>query len=189
MILKKEALNLNEIISAAIQDITNEIHKTKAGRLKVLYFPDGDIFVEADRTRITQVIWNLLTNAAKFTKEGYITVSARKKQEDPGQQNEEKYNGYVIITVKDTGCGIDSEILPKLFTKFASKSFSGTGLGLYISRSIIEAHGGKIWAANNKNEFNDKEAGATFAFMMPIITKSEQRQLTQSDMKRMDRVN
>jgi two-component system, OmpR family, sensor histidine kinase VicK len=189
MILKKEALNLNEIISAAIQDITNEIQKTKLGRLKVLYFPDGDIFVEADRTRITQVIWNLLTNAAKFTKEGYITVSARKKQEDPGQQNAEKYNGYVIITVKDTGCGIDSEILPKLFTKFASKSFSGTGLGLYISRSIIEAHGGKIWAANNKNEFNDKEAGATFAFMMPIITKSEQRQLTQSDMKRMDRVN
>ena len=189
MILKKEALNLNEIISTAIQDITNEIHKTKPGRLKVLYFPDGDIFVEADRTRITQVIWNLLSNAAKFTKEGYITVSARKKQEVPGQQNEQKYNRYVIITVKDTGCGIDSEILPKLFTKFASKSFSGTGLGLYISRSIIEAHGGQIWAANNRNEFNGKEAGATFTFTMPIITKSEQRQLTQADMKRMDRVN
>jgi signal transduction histidine kinase len=69
MVLKKEAFNLNEIISTAIQDITSEIQKTKPGRIKVLYFPEGQVYVEADRTRITQVIWNLLTNAAKFTKE------------------------------------------------------------------------------------------------------------------------
>ena len=189
MVLKKEAFNLNEIISTAIQDITSEIQKTNPGRIKVLYFPEGDFYVEADRTRLTQVIWNLLTNAAKFTKEGYIAVSVRKKQEDPEQQNEEKNNGYVIISVKDTGCGIDSEISPKLFTKFASKSFSGTGLGLYISRSIIEAHGGNIWAANNNDEFNKKEAGATFTFTMPIIAKSQQRQLTQLGLRRVDRVD
>ena len=185
MVLKKKEFNLNEIITTSIQDITNEIQQNNPGGLKVLYFPKQDIYVEADRTRIAQVIWNLLSNAAKFTKEGYIAVSVSKKQEGPEQQNKGG-NGYVTISVKDTGCGIDSEILPKLFTKFASKSFSGTGLGLYISRSIVEAHGGKIWAVNNKDEYTGEEGGATFTFTMPIITKSEQSELTQLGLKRMD---
>jgi signal transduction histidine kinase len=68
------------------------------------------------------------------------------------------------VSISDTGIGIDSEILPRLFTKFATKSTTGTGLGLFISKSIIEAHGGKIWGENN----DDK--GATFAFSLPIIT-------------------
>ena len=69
----------------------------------------------------------------------------------------------VLITIKDTGKGIDPEIFPRLFEKFATNSFSGTGLGLYISKAIIEAHGGRIWAENNKNE-----KGATFNFTLPM---------------------
>ena len=70
----------------------------------------------------------------------------------------------IIISIKDNGTGIDSEIYPRLFTKFASKSFQGTGLGLFISKNIIEAHGGKIWAKNNEDG-----NGATFSFSLPII--------------------
>ena len=81
----------------------------------------------------------------------------RKKEEDDYDKQ------YVVISVKDTGQGIDPEILPKLFTKFATKSDRGTGLGLYISKNIIEAHGGKMWAKNN---FDGR--GATFAFSLPI---------------------
>jgi signal transduction histidine kinase len=68
-----------------------------------------------------------------------------------------------VISVKDTGQGIDPEILPKLFTKFATKSQTGTGLGLFISKSIVESYGGKIWAENNKDT-----KGATFSFSLPM---------------------
>jgi signal transduction histidine kinase len=107
--------------------------------------------VEADRERIIQVISNLLSNAVKFTKHGTIYVS------------EENKDGQVIVSVKDTGTGIDSEIIPRLFTKFTSKSQTGTGLGLFLSRSILEAHGGKIWAKNNNDE-----KGSTFTFTLPL---------------------
>ena len=69
----------------------------------------------------------------------------------------------VLISIKDTGTGIDPDIMPRLFTKFISKSVAGTGLGLFISKSIIEAHGGKIWAENNADG-----KGATFAFSLPL---------------------
>jgi two-component system, OmpR family, sensor histidine kinase VicK len=71
-----------------------------------------------------------------------------------------------LINIKDTGCGIDPSILPKLFSKFVTKSEEGrgTGLGLYISKNIIEAHGGKIWAANNNHG-----KGATFSFSLPVV--------------------
>lgn len=99
------------------------------------------------------ILSNLLSNAAKFTKEGSIRVAAERK------------SSQIVISVKDTGTGIDSEILPRLFTKFATKSeVGGTGLGLFISKSIIEAHGGKIWAENNI----DGEKGATFYFSLPL---------------------
>lgn len=78
----------------------------------------------------------------------------------------ERKNSEAIVSVKDTGRGIDPEILPKLFTKFATISSSGTGLGLFISKSIIEAHGGRIWAGNNSNG-----KGATFGFSLPITQK------------------
>src|SRR5215831_7631050 len=110
-----------------------------------------DIIIHADKGRISQVISNLLTNAIKFTKQGTIFVNVEKKKNS------------VIVCVKDPGQGIDSSLLPRLFTKFASKSYKGTGLGLFISKSIIEAHGGKIWAENNI-----EGKGATFGFSLPL---------------------
>ena len=104
-----------------------------------------DISVVGDRNRITQVISNLLDNALKFTSEGVVSVDIERKKKREEQDHQEE----AIVTVEDTGSGIHPEIFPKPFTKFSSKSFSGTGLGLYISKSIIEAHGGKIWAQIN----------------------------------------
>ena len=119
-----------------------------------------DIFVVGDRNRITQVISNLLENALKFTSEGVVSVGVARKKKQEEREHEE-----AIVTVEDTGSGISPEIFPRLFSKFSSKSFSGTGLGLYISKNIIEAHGGKIWAHNN----NDKgKHGATFSFSLPL---------------------
>jgi signal transduction histidine kinase len=168
LILNKEQFNLNDVISNAIQDHKNEIEKTN-GNLKLLYksndYEDDNIFVEADRTRLSQVISNLIRNAIKFTKEGIILITARK---DSNNGNNNNNNNQVIISVKDTGSGIDPEILPRLFSKFATKSFEGTGLGLFISKSIIEDHGGRIWAENNPDG-----KGATFSFSIPIISAQQ----------------
>ena len=117
-----------------------------------------EIFVDADKGRISQVIHNLLDNAIKFTNVGVISINAQIKNDDE----------QLVVSVKDTGSGIDPEIMPKLFTKFATKSDTGSGtglgLGLYISKSIVEAHGGKIWAENNKDV-----KGSTFYFSLPLI--------------------
>jgi signal transduction histidine kinase len=162
--LNKEKFNLNDVITNAIDDMIlnrelkiekNDNNSNNTDNIKLLYSPK-DIFVEADRTRLTQVIYNLLSNAIKFTKEGRITITIEKKD------NQEE----VVVSIKDTGIGIDSEILPKLFSMFATKSFSGTGLGLFICKSIIEAHGGTIWAENNNN--NDGKKGSTFYFTLPV---------------------
>src|SRR3712207_1974445 len=110
-----------------------------------------DLIVRADRDRILQVLSNLLDNALKFTKEGEISITAEPRDKD------------LIVMVKDSGSGIDPEILPKLFEKFVSKSEKGTGLGLFVSKNIIQAHGGRIWAENNPDGI-----GATFAFSIPI---------------------
>ena len=121
-----------------------------------------DIFVVGDRNRIMQVISNLLDNALKFTSEGVVSVDvARKKKQEEQQDHQEE----AIVTIEDTGSGINPEIFPRLFAKFSSKSFSGTGLGLYISKNIIEAHGGKILAQNN-NEHG--KHGATFSFSLSL---------------------
>jgi signal transduction histidine kinase len=77
--------------------------------------------------------------------------------------NKNGNNNAVVISIKDNGVGIDKDVLPELFTKFTSKSFQGTGLGLYISKNIVEAHGGRIWAKNN-----DDGKGATFSFSIPL---------------------
>ena len=145
--LNKEKFNLSEVIASAIEDGERRIDDSK---IKIEYTPKN-IMIEADRERITQVISNLLNNAFKFTKQGTIYVS------------EENKDGQIRVSIKDKGTGIDSEIMPRLFTKFTSKSQTGTGLGLFISKSIIEAHGGKIWAENNSDG-----KGSTFTFTLPL---------------------
>ena len=156
--LNKEQLNLNTLISGVVEDHGEKVNEVGKSIVKILVsFEQGTnnnknpIFVEADKFRLTQVISNLLHNAIKFTLKGHITISTEKTDSD------------AIIRVKDTGSGIDPEIYPRLFSKFASKSYQGTGLGLFISKSIVEAHGGKIWVENNKNE-----NGVTFIFTLPL---------------------
>lgn len=153
--LHKERFNINGIIENVVQGYRNQIQgQNKVGlAIEILFVPNEDvILVEADKGRLIQVISNLLDNSFKFTKstsegKGKITIISEKK------------DNKVTVSVMDTGTGIDPEIFPKLFSRFASKSFSGTGLGLFISKSIIEEHGGKIWAQNNPNG-----RGATFSF-------------------------
>jgi signal transduction histidine kinase len=152
--LNIERVNLNELISDIIEDYVNEIEKTNKG-IKILHEPQNQIIeVEADKNRLTQVISNLLSNAIKFTKKGIIRVT------------EEVKDSKALVCIKDTGQGIDPEIFPRLFSKFAAKSETGTGLGLFISKSIVEAHGGKIWAENNADY--DGKKGATFTFSIPL---------------------
>jgi signal transduction histidine kinase len=111
--------------------------------------------IRADKTRLFEVLSNLLRNAIKFTKKGMIAVTLEERE------------GHAIVRVKDTGSGIDAAILPRLFEKFATNSDQGTGLGLYLSKGIIEAHNGRIWAENNPDG-----KGATFTFTLPTITES-----------------
>jgi signal transduction histidine kinase len=161
--LRKERFNLNDAILDVIGDDRKQI--TNAN-VKVMYEPGNSVtVVEADRRRLTQVISNLLNNAIKFTKEGTVTVTTTVKRKDNGDAG-----GEIVVAVKDTGTGIDHELMPRLFTKFATKSYQGTGLGLYISKSIIEAHGGKMWAENNNYGDHDiKHKGATFYFTLPVV--------------------
>ena len=161
--LRKERFNLNDAILDVIEDDRKQI--TNAN-VKVMYEQgNGITVVEADRRRLTQVISNLLNNAIKFTKEGTVTVTTTVKRKDNGDAG-----GEIVVAVKDTGTGIDHELMPRLFTKFATKSYQGTGLGLFISKSIIEAHGGKMWAENNNYGDHDiKHKGATFYFTLPVV--------------------
>jgi signal transduction histidine kinase len=134
---------------------------------------NNSIIIEADEGKLTQVIDNILDNAFTFTDaDGSVTVTLEKQEAQPKQQQEQKQQQqYANIIVKDTGAGIDPQILPRLFTKFATKSHKGTGLGLYISKSIVESHGGKIWAENNKDG-----KGATFTISLPLSTlKAKER--------------
>ena len=165
MKINKQSFNLNELIFRILQDFSIQL-KDDTG-IKLNYRSDGDVWVNADKNRIIQVISNLLDNAIKFTKAGTILVELAIRK------NEKKIadNNQVIVSIKDEGPGIDPSIMPKLFTKFASKSEKGTGLGLFISKSIIEAHGGKMGAENNADG-----KGATFAFTLPI-QKPDQQQL------------
>jgi signal transduction histidine kinase len=167
--LDKKWTNLSDVILSAVRDMKTRILN---GKSMILYEPQ-EIFVEADRERIAQVLSNLLSNAVKFS-QGEIRITAyitrgherRDYREDVGKGNNTSSTGdddNVIISIRDSGVGISPEIKPKLFSKFATKSFDGIGLGLFISKNIVEAHGGKLWGENNA----DGE-GATFAFSLPI---------------------
>jgi signal transduction histidine kinase len=163
--LKKELLDLNELISNIIEDYKTIIAKDNQN-VKLYFNPSQyALFVEADKERIGGVISNLLNNAIKFTKQGEIFVSTEKKD------NNNSNNPYALVTVKDTGEGIDPEILPKIFSKFITKSFEGLGLGMYIAKNIVEAHDGKIWTDNNNNNNNNNKngnRGAIFYFTLPV---------------------
>ena len=162
--LKKDEFNLNDVIVNCINDLTMNRafnNNDKEKKQKILYEPN-DILLKADRGRVSQVISNLLSNAAKFTPAGTISIVSHLNS------NPEMKNNEVIINVNDNGQGIDPDMLPKLFSKFATKSFSGTGLGLFISKSIVEAHGGRIWAQNNADG-----QGSTFSFTLPIDHNKE----------------
>jgi signal transduction histidine kinase len=160
--LNKEIFDLNQVISNIIEDHKSIILKEN-NKVKLLFYPSKEILlVEADKERIVGVISNLLSNAIKFSKEGKIFVSTEMKDNNNNNNN----NFHALVTVKDTGEGIDPEILPKIFSKFITKSFEGLGLGLYISKNIVEAHGGKIRAENNNKNGNH---GATFYFTLPLI--------------------
>lgn len=160
--LEKERFNIFDLVSEVVDDHRERIKDSSNKNIELRYDSDEDgkrrIFVEADRGRITQVLTNLLNNALKFTDEGQITVSTYQNNDSNNNKDE------VTVRVVDTGSGIDNGIYPKIFSKFATKSHQGTGLGLFISKSIIEAHGGRIWAKNNTDG-----RGATFIFTIPII--------------------
>lgn len=160
--LEKERFNIFDLVSEVVDDHRERIKDSRNKNIELCYDSDEDgkhqLFVEADRGRITQVLTNLLNNALKFTDEGQITVSTYQNNDSNDNKDE------VTVRVVDTGSGIDNGIYPKIFSKFATKSHQGTGLGLFISKSIIEAHGGRIWAKNNTDG-----RGATFIFTIPII--------------------
>ncbi|HEV2192368.1 MAG TPA: HAMP domain-containing sensor histidine kinase [Nitrosopumilaceae archaeon] len=155
--LKKEKFDLTELISCVIEDfkcsIENSLYNAK--NIKVLFESTKKILVEADKDRLYQVITNLIDNAFKFTEGGSIEITVEKKDEE-----------IAVITVKDSGSGIDPHILSGLFSKFITISVKGTGLGLFISKNIIETHGGKIWAKNNSGG-----KGASFIFAIPILAQ------------------
>jgi len=181
LILNKRRFNLNENIEKMVFEIIDQVRITKNDSLyddnnndsdvKIIFEShkrEGrkglrDTFVEADDLRIYQVISNLLSNALKFTNKGTISVTT---QDDIAK-------GEFVVAVKDTGCGISYDMMPKLFSKFATGSSSeGVGLGLFISKSIVESHGGKIWAENNIDNNNGDAAslkGTTFAFSLPLV--------------------
>jgi two-component system sensor histidine kinase VicK len=156
--LEKERFNIYEILSDVVKDFTGRIISDNKNVELVYDQKDTNhppIIVEADKGRITQVLSNILNNALKFTNEGQIIVRV----------HESDNKKEIIVSITDTGSGINKDIFAKLFSKFATKSSQGTGLGLYISKSIVEAHGGKIWAENNKDK-----AGATFMFILPVVS-------------------
>jgi two-component system, OmpR family, sensor histidine kinase VicK len=155
--LKNERFALNELIQNVIYEFSSQNERDKR-HVKISFLPREDFIIEGDKGRISQVVFNLLSNAIKFTEEhGSVVISTEERKEEG-----ERF--FVVILIKDTGIGIDPAILPRLFTKFASKSErGGTGLGLYISKSIIEAHCGRIWA-----ETNPDGKGAVFSFSLPL---------------------
>lgn len=154
--MNKEKVELNEIIGNVIEDYKDIISKKRYGsdQIRLVFEPSKEhILVNADKVRIIQVLSNLLENALKFTREGNIIITIEMIKE----------NQKVMVSIKDSGTGIDPEILPRLFTKFATKSEQGTGLGLFISKNIIETHDGTMWGENNF-----ESNGSTFYFILPI---------------------
>ncbi|HEX5519591.1 MAG TPA: HAMP domain-containing sensor histidine kinase, partial [Candidatus Nitrosocosmicus sp.] len=172
--LNQNALNIVDLLQSLIKEFERSVEDNKEIEFK-LHFKnvDSNTIVFADRNRIVQVISNLVENSIKFIstenekEDGIGLISINVEKTKINRKENESSNSFingVTISIKDNGKGIDSEFFPRLFKKFASNSFQGTGLGLFIAKNIVEAHGGKIWASNNK----DGEKGATFSFSLPL---------------------
>jgi signal transduction histidine kinase len=168
--LNKERINLNEKIRNVVKDISNTNIQVAEKGLTIQFLNDrkndgNEYYVNADKSRVFQVLSNLINNAIKFTDlDGVISISLEKTNTPSTDKiNTVEKSGYALIKIKDNGSGIDPEIYSRLFSKFATKSDIGTGLGLFIAKSIVEAHGGKISAENNRDE-----KGATFKFSLPF---------------------
>lgn len=158
--LDPERFNLAATIEEIVNDLKTDAYNRRSEKTgaptigpEIKFDFAKPIFVRADKSRIAQVISNLLINAIKFTSRGMVTINLRMNK--PATE--------VTVAIRDTGIGIDADIYPRLFQKFASKSFQGTGLGLFISSGIVQAHGGRIKARNNENG-----PGATFSFTLPL---------------------
>lgn len=169
--LNKEKINLNKKIRNVVKDISNTNPQATEKGLTIEFLTDknndndNEYYVNADKSRVFQALSNLINNAVKFTgNNGTISISLDKaKSISSDNYNTKEENEYALIRIKDDGRGIHPDIQSRLFSKFATKSDIGTGLGLFIAKSIVEAHGGRIWAENNSNR-----KGATFAFTLPL---------------------
>jgi signal transduction histidine kinase len=152
--LNKSTFDIDEILSELVTEYSRHIEndQSKSKKVKILYEPIH-LKIFADRYRITQVISNIINNAIKFTEQGSISIEGTMG------------NSELTIKITDTGKGIDKEIVNRLFDKFVSRSEQGTGLGLFISKNIMESHGGTITGFNNEND-----TGATFVFTLPLDT-------------------
>ncbi len=163
--LNKEHFKIKELIIEVINSYRNN---TDSKNIRFEYALDNDnLTIHADRNGLSRVISNLINNSIKFTHKngGIISVFVESKEINEDSKGDKE--AAVVVSVKDIGTGIDKEILPKLFRKFNTKSFHGMGLGLYISKNIVNAHGGKIWAKNNLDN-----TGATFSFRLPIESQN-----------------
>jgi signal transduction histidine kinase len=171
--LNKEIVDIKDIIQHSVLDIKSQLSGNQSIEIKVKdnsekghggeHSSDATL-VQADRSKLTQVVSNLLSNAVKFTDAGEISITIENKV-IPGDSTNKHRNKEVIVSIRDSGQGIDSDMMPRLFEKFATKPTKGTGLGLglFISKNIITSHGGRIWA-----ESNPEGRGATFAFSLPL---------------------
>jgi signal transduction histidine kinase len=157
--------NLKDILTDIIDDYNNLLTIKESKDVKLRYEPK-DILIVADKVRVERVISNLLNNAIKFTSRGEITISVIELKHNNNDDDDDG-NGEIQVNIKDTGTGLSPAILPKLFSKFVSTDFGGTGLGLFVSKNIVEAHGGKIHAQNN-----DDGIGAMFSFTIPKVANS-----------------
>jgi len=153
MKLNKTVFDLNVKIQNVINDISQQTELKYLDKVKIEFVPIEKVDIIADKEKIFEVFANLVNNAIKFTKQGTITIILKREYK----------TNQATVTIKDSGPGIDPEIIPHLFSKFKTKSEKGLGLGLYISKNIVEAHGGKIEAYNNPNS-----KGATFIVTLPL---------------------
>jgi two-component system, OmpR family, sensor histidine kinase VicK len=171
--LQKEHFNLKDMIEDIVKDYDKQIKReqeetalpwiSKRKKGIALDYQPVDIIVVADRNKLSRVISNLLDNAIEFTTEGSITITAVIERTKTDNNKNVVNNNMVTVSIRDSGIGIHEGVFTKLFTKFAFTSKKGTGLGLYISKNIVEAHGGMIWAENNSNGI-----GSTFYFSLPL---------------------